>query len=52
VAVIFGVDELMDMGRTCINVVVNCLANCVAASWEGELDDERAPVHRGGPPRS
>src|SRR5580765_3393428 len=29
VAVIFGVDELMDMGRTCINVVGNCLATCV-----------------------
>ena len=26
VAVIFGVDELMDMGRTCVNVIGNCLA--------------------------
>ena len=44
VAVIFGVDELMDMGRTCINVVGNCLATCVVARWEGEFDDERARV--------
>ncbi len=42
VAVIFGVDELMDMGRTCVNVVGNCLATCVVARWEGEFDDERA----------
>ncbi len=44
VAVIFGVDELMDMGRTCVNVVGNCLATCVIARWEGEFDDERAKV--------
>ncbi len=44
VAVIFGVDELMDMGRTCINVIGNCLATCVVARWEGEFDDERARV--------
>jgi proton glutamate symport protein len=42
VAVIFGVDELMDMGRTCVNVVGNCLATCVVARWEGEFDDRRA----------
>ncbi|MDQ3198351.1 MAG: cation:dicarboxylase symporter family transporter [Verrucomicrobiota bacterium] len=44
VAVIFGVDELMDMGRTCVNLVGNCLATVVVARWEGEFDDERARV--------
>ena len=44
VAVIFGVDELMDMGRTCVNVIGNCLATCVVARWEGEFDDARAAV--------
>ncbi|HEX8179898.1 MAG TPA: cation:dicarboxylase symporter family transporter [Pyrinomonadaceae bacterium] len=44
VAVIFGVDELMDMGRTCVNVIGNCLATCVVARWEGEFDDQRAQV--------
>src|SRR3954447_9816936 len=44
VAVIFGVDELMDMGRTCVNVIGNCLATCVIARWEGEFDDARARV--------
>jgi proton glutamate symport protein len=44
VAVIFGVDELMDMGRTCTNIVGNCLATIVVARWEGEFDDRRAAV--------
>jgi proton glutamate symport protein len=44
VAVIFGVDELMDMGRTSVNVVGNCLATVVVARWEGEFDDEKARI--------
>jgi proton glutamate symport protein len=44
VAVIFGVDELMDMGRTCVNLIGNCLATVVIARWEGEFDDQRAAV--------
>ncbi|HEY2323222.1 MAG TPA: cation:dicarboxylase symporter family transporter [Thermoanaerobaculia bacterium] len=35
VIVILGVDELMDMARTCVNVVGNCLATVVVARWEG-----------------
>jgi proton glutamate symport protein len=42
VAIIFGVDELMDMGRTCVNVIGNCLATIVVARWEKEFDDNRA----------
>jgi proton glutamate symport protein len=42
VAVIFGDDELMDMGRTCVNLIGNCLATVVVARWEGEFDDKRA----------
>jgi proton glutamate symport protein len=44
VAVIFAVDEIMDMGRTSINVLGNCLATVVVARWEREFDDERARV--------
>jgi proton glutamate symport protein len=44
VAIIFGVDELMDMGRTCVNLIGNCLATIVVARWEGEFDDGRAAV--------
>jgi proton glutamate symport protein len=42
VAVIFGVDELMDMGRTAVNVIGNCLATVVVARWEKEFDEKRA----------
>ena len=44
VAVIFGVDELMDMGRTCVNVIGNCLATVVVARWEKEFDENRARI--------
>src|SRR3984893_5132230 len=44
IAVIFGVDELMDMGRTCVNVIGNCLATIVVARWEKEFDDKRARI--------
>ena len=37
VALILGVDELMDMARTTINLVGNCLATAVMARWEGEF---------------
>lgn len=33
---ILGIDELMDMARTTINLVGNCLASAVIAKWEGE----------------
>ena len=36
VILIIGVDELMDMARTTINLVGNCLATAVMARWEGE----------------
>src|SRR5437899_3935257 len=44
VAIIFGVDELMDMGRTAVNVIGNCLATVVVARWEKEFDEKRARV--------
>lgn len=37
VVLIIGVDELMDMARTTINLAGNCLATAVMARWEGEL---------------
>jgi proton glutamate symport protein len=44
VAVIFGVDELMDMGRTSVNVIGNCLATVVVARWEKDFHDGRARI--------
>jgi len=37
VAVILGVDAFLDMARTSVNLVGNCLASAVVARWEGEL---------------
>ena len=37
IAVILGVDALMDMARTSINVVGNCLAAVVMARWDGSF---------------
>lgn len=42
VMAILGIDELMDMARTSVNVIGNTLASCVIARWEGEFDDEKA----------
>lgn len=36
--IILGIDELMDMARTSVNVLGNCLATAVIARWEGEFD--------------
>jgi proton glutamate symport protein len=51
VIVILGVDELMDMARTCVNVIGNCLATVVVARWEGvfrskEWIDEEAELEQ------
>jgi Na+/H+-dicarboxylate symporter len=35
--VILGIDALIDMGRTALNVIGNCLACAVIARWEGQL---------------
>jgi proton glutamate symport protein len=43
VALILGVDAVMDMARTSINVLGNCLASAVVARWEG-VDFSKAPV--------
>src|SRR6476620_848032 len=42
VAVILGGDALMDMARTSLNVVGNCLATVVMARWEGDFDKPAA----------
>jgi proton glutamate symport protein len=39
---ILGIDAIMDMGRTTVNVVGNCLASAVVARWEGEFRKEAA----------
>jgi len=41
IAAILGIDELMDMGRTSLNVIGNCLATVVIAKWEGEYNPDQ-----------
>lgn len=44
IAIILGVDALMDMARTSVNVLGNCLASAVVARWEGvDFDRVAAP---------
>jgi len=47
IAVILGVDELMDMARTTINLVGNCLATAVMARWEGVWGNADEPADPG-----
>lgn len=45
VFIILGIDELMDMARTSVNVIGNCLATAVIARWEGDFGKEEiSPV--------
>lgn len=41
---LFGVDQFLDMGRTAINVIGNCLATVVIARWEGEYPENDPQV--------
>lgn len=43
IALIIGVDEFMDMARTSVNLLGNCVATTVVAHWEGE---SLAPEYR------
>jgi proton glutamate symport protein len=42
ITLILGVDELMDMARTMVNVIGNCLATVVVSKWEGEFHEASA----------
>jgi len=42
---ILGIDELMDMARTSVNVIGNCLATVVIAKWEGEYQEPAGDIN-------
>ncbi len=44
IALVLGVDSLLDMGRSATNVVGNSVASAVIAKWEGQLDVDETPV--------
>lgn len=43
--IILGIDELMDMARTSVNLIGNCMATAVIARWEKEFDEETARTY-------
>jgi len=40
-AILLAIDQIMDMGRTAVNVMGNCISAAVVARWEGVFDDEK-----------
>ncbi len=44
VAILLGIDELVDMVRTTVNVIGNCLASVVIAKWEKKFVPVESPV--------
>ncbi len=40
-ALLLGIDQVLDMGRTAVNVAGNCIATVIVARWEGVFDDEQ-----------
>jgi proton glutamate symport protein len=46
-AMILGIDAFMDMARTSVNVLGNCLASVVVARWENEFDAKKAETEFG-----
>jgi proton glutamate symport protein len=47
-AILLGIDQIMDMGRTAVNVMGNCISTAVVARWEGVFDDEKLKAFTAG----
>ena len=41
VAILLGIDQILDMGRTTVNLVGNCVATVVIARWENEFNYDK-----------
>lgn len=41
VAILLGIDQILDMGRTTVNLIGNCVATVVIARWENVFDYEK-----------
>jgi proton glutamate symport protein len=41
VAILLGIDQILDMGRTTVNLIGNCVASAVVARWENSFDYEK-----------
>ena len=38
IAILLGIDQILDMGRTTVNLIGNCVATVVISRWENEFD--------------
>jgi proton glutamate symport protein len=47
-AILLGIDQILDMGRTAVNVMGNCIATVMVARWEGVFDDARMRAFTAG----
>lgn len=41
VAILLGIDQILDMGRTTVNLIGNCVATVVIARWEKVFDYDK-----------
>jgi len=41
VAILLGIDQILDMGRTTVNLIGNCIATAVVARWENDFDHQK-----------
>jgi proton glutamate symport protein len=48
VALVLGVEAFLDMARTSVNLLGNCVASAVMARWEGQFNP--APANASGTP--
>jgi proton glutamate symport protein len=51
-AILLGIDQVMDMGRTAVNVMGNCISTAVVARWEGVFDDGKMKAFVAGNSRA
>ena len=51
-AILLGIDQVMDMGRTAVNVMGNCISTAVVARWEGVFNDEKMKAFVAGNSRA
>jgi len=49
-AILLAIDQILDMGRTAVNVMGNCISTAVVARWEGVFDDAKMRGYASGKP--
>lgn len=47
-AIILGIDQVLDMARTAVNILGNCISTVIVARWEGVFDDSKMRAFTAG----